>query len=86
MPRPGWPPCPAARLSSVEFAEVAALYGFADDHRAFLATVPPVDDNRQHSWPDWRDADPADLRRMLAWPVEGMLFDVECNVVPNRRE
>jgi hypothetical protein len=30
-------------------------------------------------WPDWRDGDPADLRQRLAWPVEGVLFDVERN-------
>ena len=74
-------------LTSVEFARVEARYGFtfADDHRAFLATALPVDDDhdhdRHHGWPDWRDGDPAVLRDMLDWPVEGVLFDVEHNAM-----
>jgi len=54
-------------LTDAEFAQVEARYGitFADDHRAFLAAALPVDDDRLHGWPDWRDGDPAELRRML---------------------
>ena len=74
-------------LSDAEFAQVEDSYGFtfADDHRAFLATALPLDDDREpgrhYGWPDWRSGDPAELRRMLDWPVEGVLFDVEHNVM-----
>jgi hypothetical protein len=70
-------------LTPEELAQVEARYGFtfADDHRAFLAAALPVDEPGPHGWPDWRHGDPADLRRMLDWPVEGVLFDVECNVM-----
>ncbi len=50
-----------------------AVFAFATDHRAFLATVLPVGPR----WPDWRHGDPADLQSRLAWPVDGALFDVE---------
>src|ERR1700742_2178441 len=70
-------------LTDAEFAQVEALHGFtfADDHRAFLAAALPVDDASGRGWPDWRHGDPAELRRMLDWPVEGVLFDVEHNVM-----
>jgi hypothetical protein len=48
-------------------------FAFAADHRAFLTTVLPVGPR----WPDWRHGDPADLQSKLAWPVNGVLFDVE---------
>ena len=68
-------------LTDAEFALVEASYGFtfADDHREFLAAGLPVDDEPGRGWPDWRSGDPAELRRMLDWPVEGVLFDVEHN-------
>jgi hypothetical protein len=64
-------------LDDAEFAEVEAEFGvtFADDHRAFLAAGLPVG----RGWPDWRDGDRAGLRERLAWPVEGVLFDVAQN-------
>jgi hypothetical protein len=74
-------------LTDAEFAQVEARYGFtfADDHRAFLAAALPVEENNApHGWPDWRDGDPAELRRMLDWPVEGVLFDVERNAMWDR--
>jgi hypothetical protein len=61
-----------AELDAVE-AEFA--FSFADDHRAFLAAGLPYG----RSWPDWRDGDRAALRERLAWPVEGVLFDVVQN-------
>ena len=72
-----------AGLTEAEFAQVEASYGFtfADDHREFLAAALPVDDEPGRGWPDWRSGDPAELRRMLDWPVEGVLFDVEHNVM-----
>lgn len=73
----------APGLTDAEFALVEASYGFtfADDHREFLAAALPVDDEPGRGWPDWRSGDPAELRRMLDWPVEGVLFDVEHNVM-----
>ncbi len=78
-------------LTDAEFVRIEREYGFtfADDHRAFLAAGLPV--NRvepvpegviltwDRPWPDWRDGDPAELRRRLDWPIEGALFDVEHN-------
>ena len=61
-------------LSDAEFDAVEAEFGFsfADDHRAFLAAGLPFG----RGWPDWRDGDRAALRESLAWPVEGVLYDV----------
>ncbi|MGW5059934.1 hypothetical protein ACWEQ2_21930 [Streptomyces sp. NPDC004096] len=51
-------------------------FRFAPEHRALLGEGLPVG---SRSWPDWRDGDPEDLAGRLAWPVEGVLFDVERN-------
>jgi hypothetical protein len=61
-------------------SEIAAIenefgFSFADDHRAFLSAGLPHGRN----WPDWRDGDRAALRERLAWPVDGVLFDVAQN-------
>jgi hypothetical protein len=79
-------------LTDAEFARIERDYDleFADDHRAFLAaglplSPPPLNgppeagQTRIQLWPDWRDGEPAELRRQLAWPAEGVLFDVEHN-------
>jgi hypothetical protein len=79
-------------LTDTEFARIERDYDieFADDLRAFLAVGLPLNrlplnrpseagPTRIQPWPDWRDGDPAALRRQLAWPVEGVLFDVEHN-------
>lgn len=65
-------------LSEAELARVEVEFGieFADDHRSFLSAGLPVG----RSWPDWRDGDRERLRERLAWPVEGVLFDVHNNV------
>jgi hypothetical protein len=62
-------------LRDSEFAMITARYGFefAPDHRAFLVGGLPTG----AGWPDWRSVDHRTLRDQLAWPVEGMLFDVE---------
>jgi hypothetical protein len=75
-----------ARPSRSEFARIEQEYGFefADDHRAFLAAGLPLDSpapGRRSQWPDWRRADPSDLRERLDWPVEGALFDVQHNAL-----
>ncbi len=66
-----------AGLTDAEVDAVEARFGFAfaADHRAFLTTLLPTGPR----WPDWRTGDDAELRRQLAWPVEGVLFDVENN-------
>jgi len=65
-------------LTPAEFDRIEQQYGFefADDHRAFLSVGLPVG---SRSWPDWRNGAPESLREKLAWPVEGVLFDVEHN-------
>ncbi|MGW6542415.1 hypothetical protein ACWGBH_06120 [Streptomyces massasporeus] len=50
-------------------------FRFAPEHRMLLAAGLPVGS----SWPDWRDGEPEDLAERLAWPVDGVLFDVEHN-------
>jgi hypothetical protein len=64
-------------LSTEEFDRVEQRFGFhfADDHRAFLEVALPIGG----SWPDWRGGDWDALAKMLDWPVEGALFDVEHN-------
>jgi hypothetical protein len=84
----------APGLTPAEIASVERKYGFefADDHRAFLAAGLPYTARPQVSdgtvyyawkwpWPDWRNGDPDALKKLLSWPVNGMLFDVEHNGV-----
>ncbi|BEL04527.1 hypothetical protein Q0Z83_027180 [Actinoplanes sichuanensis] len=79
-------------LTDAEFDAIEREFGFhfADDHRAFLAAGLPVNSRpeppapgviRAHPqpWPDWRHADRDELRGLLDWPAEGVLFDVENN-------
>ncbi|MFF6787532.1 hypothetical protein ACFY9C_00475 [Streptomyces filamentosus] len=63
-------------LTERELDAVEARFGFvfSADHRVFLASGLP---RGSSTWPDWRDGDPEDLANWLAWPVEGVLFDVE---------
>ncbi|MFF8839564.1 hypothetical protein [Streptomyces sp. NPDC015130] len=63
-------------LTEGELDAVEARFGFrfSADHRVFLAAGLPLGSPR---WPDWRGGDPEDLAGRLAWPVEGVLFDVE---------
>jgi hypothetical protein len=62
-------------LRDAEFEMITERWGFtfAEDHRAFLIGGLPVGPD----WPDWRSPDQRALRDQLAWPVEGLLFDVE---------
>jgi hypothetical protein len=74
-------------LTDAEFARIEREYGFefADDHRAFLAAGLPLNSppgpgqTWTKPWPDWRNGDPDALREQLAWPIHGILFDVEGN-------
>ena len=66
----------AEGLSSEELAAIECRFDFAfsQDHAAFLKLAVPVGDG----WADWRG--PAEeLRTHLAWPIDGLLFDVENN-------
>ncbi|WP_132877731.1 hypothetical protein [Tamaricihabitans halophyticus] len=62
-------------LSEDELDSVEGRFGFrfAPDHRALLSAILPLGD----SWVDWREDPEEELRRRLAWPAEGVLFDVE---------
>jgi hypothetical protein len=79
-------------LTDAELDRVEREFGFAfaEDHRAFLRAGLPLNDPDAivpsedslwpyHEWPDWRGGDRDELRRVLAWPAQGILFDVECN-------
>lgn len=70
-----------AGLSEDEFASIEERFGFrfAPDHRLMLTLALPLGDDR--SWPDWRHGSQEDLRGRLAWPVDGLLFDVEHNAL-----
>jgi hypothetical protein len=65
-------------MSEWELDHVEERWGFrfAPEHRTLLGAGLPTG---SRSWPDWRDGDPEDLAERLAWPVHGVLFDVEHN-------
>jgi hypothetical protein len=64
-------------LSETEVDEIQRRYGFQfpPDLKSFLEEALPV----SRGFPDWRDGSEADLKDSLAWPLEGILFDVEHN-------
>jgi hypothetical protein len=66
-------------LSEVEIHSIEEHFEFrfAPDHRLMLSLALPLED--RHHWPEWRNGTDTDLRDRLAWPVEGLLFDVEPN-------
>jgi hypothetical protein len=61
-------------LDSDEFRAVQRRFGFefGPDHADLLRLALPVGDG----WPDWRRDAESDLRKRLAWPVEGAVHDV----------
>lgn len=63
-------------MSERELDRVEERWGFrfAPEHRMLLGAGLPTG---SPGWPDWRDGDPEDLAERLAWPVRGVLFDVE---------
>jgi hypothetical protein len=65
-------------LTDTEVEAIEAKYGFRfpPDLRDFLQTGLPT----ASSFLNWRSATESDVRKSLAWPLEGMLFDVENNV------
>jgi hypothetical protein len=79
-------------LTGAELDRIEQEFGFrfAADHRAFLSAGLPVNTRpqprepgvihaRPKPWPDWRNGDRDELRSLLDWPIEGVLFDVENN-------
>ncbi len=45
---------------------------FGDDHRALLSLAVPTDEG----WVDWRHGDEAAIRRQLAWPLDGVVWEL----------
>jgi hypothetical protein len=68
----------AAGLTSSEIERAERSYGFQfpPDLKAFISYALPIGKR----WPDWRDTDNEYIRDMLAWPCDGICFDVEHNV------
>ncbi|ANP55647.1 hypothetical protein J2Z21_005720 [Streptomyces griseochromogenes] len=66
---------PGMSERELDLAEERWGFRFAPEHRTLLGAGLPTG----RSWPDWRDGDPEDLAERLAWPVDGVLFDVEHN-------
>jgi hypothetical protein len=66
-----------AGLSDVELAAAEELCGsrFPPDLRGFLSTALPVG----KSFPNWRVLDDGALEYRLAWPFDGIRFDIENN-------
>jgi hypothetical protein len=64
-------------LSGTEVAQTERSFGFCfpTDLRMLLEHALPVSDG----FPDWRSGDDRMLRERLAWPLEGLLFDIEHN-------
>lgn len=62
-------------LTGVEVQRVERLYGFRfpPDLRSLLSIALPSGDE----FPNWRQADSAAVRKSLAWPFEGIAFDIE---------
>ena len=50
-------------------------FTFGADHKELLAVALPTGSG----WPDWRHGSEEQLRVRLAWPVDGILSDVEHN-------
>lgn len=65
----------ALGLSGQELAGVEKRFciTFPPDLRRLLSVALPLGDG----WPDWRNGDHDDLAQRLAWPVEGILLNVE---------
>lgn len=64
-------------LTPSEFDRVEHAFGvrFPPDLREFLSLGLPT----SQDWADWRATDEGDIRGRMAWPLEGMCFDIEHN-------
>jgi hypothetical protein len=60
-----------------ELQQIENVYGFTfdKDHRELLALVTPLVD----SWPDWRAGMTEQMKRSLAWPADGVIWDAHNN-------
>ncbi|MDX3247070.1 hypothetical protein [Streptomyces sp. ME18-1-4] len=65
-------------MSEWELDAVEECWGFrfAPEHQTLLGAGLPTGGR---NWPDWRDGNAEDLAERLAWPINGVLFDVEHN-------
>lgn len=70
-----WNHVVTAGLSDSEVAGVETRFGFhfPPDLRSFLQQVLPVSGD----WVDWRNGSTEGIRQRLAWPLDGMIFDIE---------
>ena len=67
----------AAGLSDSEVSRVEAQFGFhfPPDLKDFLQQALPI----SKGWVDWRDGAASEIQDRLAWPLDGMIFDIEHN-------
>lgn len=67
----------APGLTEAELGRAEALHGFhfPPDLRSLLSLALPVGERL----PDWRDPESEQIRKHLAWPLEGIQFDIEHN-------
>jgi hypothetical protein len=66
-----------AGLSSQEIGSLEAQFGFVfpDDLRSFLMFALPTG----QGFVNWRSSNRLDIAEAMAWPLEGMWFDVKTN-------
>ncbi len=63
---------PGMTVEELDSAERQWGFRFADDHRSLLSQLVPSGEG----WLDWRNDAPEEIAARLAWPLDGMLFDV----------
>ncbi|TBR21651.1 SMI1/KNR4 family protein [bacterium] len=77
----GWLAAKGARLApglsdgGLRAAEEACGASFPPDLASLLRAALPLGDR----FPDWRSPGSAEIKKMLAWPFEGLCFDIEHN-------
>ena len=66
-----------AGLSDAEVSSIEARFSFhfPPDLRGFLQQALPV----SGAWVDWRNGSTEEIQRGLAWPLDGIIFDIEHN-------
>lgn len=62
-------------LAVSELRDIERSYGFefSADHRHLLEAAQPTGEG----WLDWRNDSPESIRSRLAWPLDGVVFDIE---------
>ena len=68
-------------LSDEEIRNVEMTFGFRfpPDLRSFLSKAMPISKSGDNRFPDWRNPGSSALSDQLAWPFEGIAFDIEKN-------